>query len=205
MTLDSTHLYCSENGTVAHPENFWAAEGLSALSTHACIIWAPSLCFLLAGPAIKYVSLQGIAKKLLECLGVTEMVANVRQFYRLGMPTVMAVGNRVVKASLAIIGLLVVANQLLSHVIPYTNKWITDALSARDGSHAMLLFAASMLQVLSNVCYSVQNCIWTYIGWQINTKLSLLGFAQVHKLSVRWHYAQQTGSIPGQVSRGASS
>ncbi len=104
--------------------------------------------------------------------------------------------------------LLVLAGKAIGLGVPYTLKWVVDAMSGPPvAAQAVILLvvayaAARLGGVLSD---NLRNAVFEKVGQDAARRLAARVFRHIHNLSLRFHLERRTGSLSKIVERGTKS
>ncbi len=108
--------------------------------------------------------------------------------------------------------LVLVIAKIVTVLVPYTYKWVTDALTGTNSAPGMLpalLVAPVMLVVAYNVgrilmtgLNQIRDAMFASVGQYAVRKLSSIVFRHMHALSLRYHLQRRTGGLSRVIERG---
>ena len=105
--------------------------------------------------------------------------------------------------------LLVLASIAVQFVLPYLLKWAVDAMNvsgARVLTFALLYVLAYSVGRFGGVVFdNLRNIVFERVGQDATRQLAEHVFAQLHRLSLRFHLARRTGEVTKVIDRGTKS
>jgi len=117
--------------------------------------------------------------------------------------------NPALRIRIVLAVLLILASTATQLVLPYTLKWAVDAM----GTTGPKLLTLVMLTVLAYAAMrfvgvafdNMRNIVFERVGQDATRALAENVFAQLHKLSLRFHLARRTGEVTKVIERGTKS
>jgi len=117
--------------------------------------------------------------------------------------------NPALRIRIVLAVLLILASTATQLVLPYTLKWAIDAM----GTTGPKLLTLVMLTVLAYAAMrfvgvafdNMRNIVFERVGQDATRALAENVFAQLHKLSLRFHLARRTGEVTKVIERGTKS
>ena len=117
--------------------------------------------------------------------------------------------NPALRRRIVVASLLILASTATQLTLPYLLKWAVDAMNV--SGPRVLQFA--MLTVLGYgtgrfigvVFDNLRNIVFERVGQDATRSLAESVFAQLHKLSMRFHLARRTGEVTKVIERGTKS
>ncbi|VWX55183.1 ABC transporter ATP-binding protein/permease [Novosphingobium sp. 9U] len=117
--------------------------------------------------------------------------------------------NPALRLRIVVATLLILASTASQLVLPYLLKWAIDAMGA-TGPKALTLVMLTVL-AYSAVRFAgvgfdnLRNIVFERVGQDATRSLAENVFAQLHKLSLRFHLARRTGEVTKVIERGTKS
>jgi len=115
--------------------------------------------------------------------------------------------QRVLVAFLALI-----AAKIITVLVPYTYKWVTNALTGEGGGPAflpaflvaplMLVVAYAVGRILMVGFNQLRDALFARVGQHAVRRLAARTFVHVHELSLRFHLERRTGGLSRIIERG---
>ena len=125
------------------------------------------------------------------------------------LPYLWPQGRPDLKIRVVLAMLLLVLSKLITVATPYSFKWATDALIAKNGplvaglSVAVLMILAYGLgRVLMVAFGQARDAIFAKVGQRTVRVLSTSTFKHLHALSLKFHLERKTGALSRVISRG---
>ncbi|WP_288485486.1 ABC transporter ATP-binding protein/permease [uncultured Novosphingobium sp.] len=117
--------------------------------------------------------------------------------------------NRALRLRIVVAVVLILASTASQLVLPYLLKWAVDAMGV-TGPKALTLV---MLTVLAYAAVrftgvgfdNLRNIVFERVGQDATRSLAENVFAQLHRLSLRFHLARRTGEVTKVIERGTKS
>src|SRR6202140_5259768 len=111
---------------------------------------------------------------------------------------------------------LMLLSKLLTIAIPYSFKWVTDALAGRlplDSLHLPQLLAGAaaltlvygLLRVLMALTQQGRDALFAAVAMNAVRRLAIEVFEHLHRLSLRFHLERKTGGLTRVLERGRNS
>jgi len=117
--------------------------------------------------------------------------------------------NPALRWRIVVSAILVLASIAVQTFLPYTLKWAVDAMTVTGprlmtfAMLAVLAYAAGrLIQVVAD---NLRNIVFERVGQDSIRSLSESVFAQLHRLSLRFHLARRTGEVTKAIERGTKS
>jgi ABC-type transport system involved in Fe-S cluster assembly fused permease/ATPase subunit len=104
--------------------------------------------------------------------------------------------------------LLVLVGKAIGLSVPYTMKWVVDAMAGPPvaAQAVMLLVAAYAAARFGGVLAdNLRNAVFEKVGQDAARRLAAQVFRHIHNLSLRFHLERRTGSLSKIVERGTKS
>ncbi len=108
--------------------------------------------------------------------------------------------------------LALMAAKVVTVLVPYTYKWVTDALTGADGGPAflpafllaplMLVVAYAIGRILMVGFNQLRDALFARVGQHAVRQLAARTFVHVHELSLRFHLERRTGGLSRIIERG---
>ncbi|MBK1623900.1 ABCB family ABC transporter ATP-binding protein/permease [Afifella marina] len=108
--------------------------------------------------------------------------------------------------------LALLAAKIITVLVPYTFKWVTDALAGEGGGPAylpaflaapvMLVVAYNFGRVLTVAFNQMRDALFARVGQHAVRQLAWKTFRHLHQLSLRFHLARRTGGLSRVIERG---
>jgi len=117
--------------------------------------------------------------------------------------------NRALRLRIVVAVLLIIASTATQLVLPYLLKWAIDAMGV-TGPKALTLVMLTVLGYafarFAGVGFdNLRNIVFERVGQDATRSLAENVFAQLHKLSLRFHLARRTGEVTKVIERGTKS
>ena len=103
---------------------------------------------------------------------------------------------------------LVLAGKAIGLLVPYSLKWVVDAMAAPSTAVTpivMLVFAYAGARFGGILSDNLRNAVFEKVGQDAGRRLAARMFRHVHNLSLRFHLERRTGSLSKIVERGTKS
>jgi ABC-type transport system involved in Fe-S cluster assembly fused permease/ATPase subunit len=114
---------------------------------------------------------------------------------------------------------ILIAAKVITVLVPYTFKWVTDALTG--GSRAalsseaaglavlvavpiLLVVANGVGRILLNVFNNLRDALFAKVGQHAVRNLAFQTFVHIHQLSLRYHLQRRTGGLARVIERGSN-
>ena len=104
--------------------------------------------------------------------------------------------------------LLVLAGKAIGLLVPYSLKWIVDAMAAPATVITpviLLVLAYAAARFGGILSDNLRNAVFEKVGQDAGRRLAARMFRHVHSLSLRFHLERRTGSLSKIVERGTKS
>jgi len=108
--------------------------------------------------------------------------------------------------------LALMAAKVVTVLVPYTYKWVTDALTGADGGPVflpaflvaplMLVVAYAVGRILMVAFNQLRDALFARVGQHAVRQLAARTFVHVHNLSLRFHLQRRTGGLSRIIERG---
>ena len=108
--------------------------------------------------------------------------------------------------------LALMAAKVVTVLVPYTYKWVTDALTGADGGPVflpafllaplMLVVAYAVGRILMVAFNQLRDALFARVGQHAVRQLASRTFVHVHELSLRFHLERRTGGLSRIIERG---
>jgi ATP-binding cassette subfamily B protein len=110
---------------------------------------------------------------------------------------------------------ILVAAKIVTVLVPYTYKWVTDALTAKPVNGmipaitlftvpVMLVVAYGAGRILMNVFNNLRDALFARVGQHAVRNLAYITFVHMHQLSLRFHLQRRTGGLQRVIERGVN-
>ncbi len=119
------------------------------------------------------------------------------------------------KQRVAVAMAVLVVAKIVTVLVPYTYKWVTDALAGTpDGTAARVGIAALLAapiflvvaygvgRVLTSAFTQLRDALFAKVGQHAVRQIAIRTFVHVHQLSLRFHLQRRTGGLARVISRG---
>ncbi|MDQ0324314.1 ATP-binding cassette subfamily B protein [Rhodopseudomonas julia] len=108
--------------------------------------------------------------------------------------------------------LALLAAKVITVLVPYAFKWVTDALAGEGGGPAylpaflaapvMLVVAYNFGRILTVAFNQMRDALFARVGQHAVRQLAWKTFRHLHQLSLRFHLARRTGGLSRVIERG---
>lgn len=116
------------------------------------------------------------------------------------------------KKKVVIAFVILVVAKMITVLVPYTFKWVTDALNA-EGNLPTWLPAYLLVPIMLVIAYNVgrvmvvglnnlRDAYFASVGQHAVRQLSAIVFRHIHGLSLRYHLQRKTGGLSRIIERG---
>ena len=110
---------------------------------------------------------------------------------------------------IVVASLLILLSTMTQMVLPYLLKWAVDAMNVR-GPRLMQFVMLTVLTYAAGrfvgvVFDNIRNIVFERVGQDATRALAESVFAQLHRLSLRFHLARRTGEVTKVIERGTKS
>ena len=125
------------------------------------------------------------------------------------LPYLWPTDNPALRRRIVVACLLILASTATQLALPYLLKWAVDAMGATGpkllqlAMWTMLGYAAGRLA--QTVFDNLRNIVFERVGQDATRALAENVFAQLHRLSLRFHLARRTGEVTKTIERGTKS
>jgi len=103
---------------------------------------------------------------------------------------------------------LVLAGKAIGLLVPYSLKWVVDAMAAPTTAVTpiiLLVIAYAGARFGGLLSDNLRNAVFEKVGQDAGRRLAAQMFRHVHNLSLRFHLERRTGSLSKVVERGTKS
>jgi ATP-binding cassette subfamily B protein len=108
--------------------------------------------------------------------------------------------------------IILVIAKIVTVLVPYSYKWVTDALSGKETAPGllpavlvapvMLVIAYNFGRVLMTGLNQIRDAMFASVGQHAVRELSSIVFRHMHALSLRFHLQRRTGGLSRVIERG---
>ena len=125
------------------------------------------------------------------------------------LPYLWPVDNRGLRWRIVIASLLILLSTGVQLALPYLLKWAVDAMNTtgpRLPAFVMLTVLAYAAGRFAGIAFdNLRNIVFERVGQDATRALAESVFAQLHRLSLRFHLARRTGEVTKVIERGTKS
>jgi len=117
--------------------------------------------------------------------------------------------NRALKARIVVACLFILASTAVQLSLPYLLKWAIDAMNVTGprvlGFVMLAVLAYAAGRFAGTAFDNLRNIVFERVGQDATRALAENVFAQLHRLSLRFHLARRTGEVTKTIERGTKS
>ena len=125
------------------------------------------------------------------------------------LPYLWPAHNRALKVRIVVACVFILASTAVQLTLPYLLKWAVDAMNV-SGPRVLGFVMLSVLgyaagRFAGTAFDNLRNIVFERVGQDATRALAENVFAQLHRLSLRFHLARRTGEVTKTIERGTKS